>query len=134
MCKKTIILIFVSCLMFIKNSTAQESRPMELNLSNEERCFVFSSMDWFDIVEAYDYNGNLIARINVKKESKHSQSQLIIEPFDFVYECYHYFVFKGQNQEKYVLFEPATQDYYYIKKSDFEYVQKTIQQKTNIRK
>jgi hypothetical protein len=101
----------------------QTGKPSELNLSNADRCFVFSSMDWFNTVLAYDADKNLIARINVKREARNSTSQIVTEQFDYVYESYTYFVFKGKNMTKYVKFNPTTQEYHYITKNEFENVQ-----------
>lgn len=110
--------------LFLTTATsAQSDIPYELNLSNSDRCFVFSSMDWYNTVLAYDADRNLIARINVKRESRNSNSQLVFEPFDYVYENYRYFVFKGNGNTKYVEFNPSTQEYHYITKNEFENVQ-----------
>lgn len=114
----TIIIVFLFSLC-----VGQNDKPSEMAISNNDRCFVFSSMDWYTKIVAYDQGKNVIWKMNVKTEARKNQSQLIFETFDFIYDDYAYFVFKSINETKYVRFNPKTQEQKYITKEEFENAQ-----------
>lgn len=129
--KKTLTFVVIF-LTFAQNFCYSQinTKPFELNISNADRCFVFSSMDWFNTIYAYNGNFDRIFKMNVKKEASQTESQLVTESFDYVYNDYSYFVFKKGHKTKIVKFDAPTQIYNYISKKEFNYEKKNnIKQK-----
>lgn len=118
--RKSLLLSLFVLFVFVSSCQEEINKPFELSISNSERCFVFSSLDWYAKVIAYDSNFIRIGKINVDAESKKQNSHLVFETFDFVYDSYKYFIFKKGLKRRFIEFNPITQEYHYLTKKSFK--------------
>lgn len=54
----------------------------DFNIEASSKSLVFSCLDWYKFIEIYAETGDCLFKLNLKKEYKHNESQMVFIPFD----------------------------------------------------